>query len=381
MAVYRNELYVAGYFQTAGGITANSIAKWNGSTWSAVGLGVSNGGGGGSITSLAVYNDRLYACGFFTNAGTDSALSIARWDGTTWSSLPNVYSRYSPGSSGGYGICITGEIPSMHVFNGKLYIGGNFPYNCTILPQYAQFGICIMTSNIAVWDDTVLLPVVDTIVHTGILSSPFPNSNVRAITSYGNELYALGTFDTAGHSAVDNIAKYNGYTWEPVPAPFHTSQGFYMPISTYQGSLIAEVLIGSGVGIGKFNGNSWPPMGSEFLGSSPGYADVCEWNGDLYVGGSFTHNGSTSVMNIAKWSNATGIQGLEANREIAIYPNPTTGSITIENLEPYAPITISDIVGQTLLTDMADQHGAKGINVSMFPKGLYFINNLKFVKD
>jgi hypothetical protein len=34
-ASYNGELYVGGYFTTAGGIPANNIAKWNGNSWSA----------------------------------------------------------------------------------------------------------------------------------------------------------------------------------------------------------------------------------------------------------------------------------------------------------------------------------------------------------
>ncbi len=45
MAVYNVELYVTGGFDSAGGIAVNNIAKWNGSSWSAVGTGLNQGGG------------------------------------------------------------------------------------------------------------------------------------------------------------------------------------------------------------------------------------------------------------------------------------------------------------------------------------------------
>ncbi len=35
-----SDVYAGGYFTTAGGSAATNIAKWNGSTWSALGSGM-----------------------------------------------------------------------------------------------------------------------------------------------------------------------------------------------------------------------------------------------------------------------------------------------------------------------------------------------------
>ena len=40
LAVSGSDLYAGGYFTTAGGSAANDIAKWNGSSWSALGSGM-----------------------------------------------------------------------------------------------------------------------------------------------------------------------------------------------------------------------------------------------------------------------------------------------------------------------------------------------------
>jgi hypothetical protein len=57
-------LYAGGYFTTAGGIAANYIAQWNGSSWSALGSGMN-----GAVSALAVSGSTLYAGGNFTTAG------------------------------------------------------------------------------------------------------------------------------------------------------------------------------------------------------------------------------------------------------------------------------------------------------------------------
>jgi hypothetical protein len=63
-------LYVGGNFTTAGGNSANYIAQWNGTSWSAMGTGMN-----GEVDALTVYyggggkGNVLYAGGNFTTAG------------------------------------------------------------------------------------------------------------------------------------------------------------------------------------------------------------------------------------------------------------------------------------------------------------------------
>ena len=64
LAVLGSDLYAGGDFTTAGAITANYIAKWDGTNWSALGSGM-NGG----VDALTVGGNELYAGGNFTTAG------------------------------------------------------------------------------------------------------------------------------------------------------------------------------------------------------------------------------------------------------------------------------------------------------------------------
>ena len=76
----------------AGGVVANGIAKWNGTAWSPLGSGMS-GTGGRTVFALTVYDDgtgaALYAGGIFTGAGGVPADHVAKWNGTSWSALGN----------------------------------------------------------------------------------------------------------------------------------------------------------------------------------------------------------------------------------------------------------------------------------------------------
>jgi hypothetical protein len=65
------------------GVGVNGIARWNGTSWSALGSGMD-----AAVQSLTTLpNGDLVAGGQFTTAGGVSANRIARWDGTSWSAL------------------------------------------------------------------------------------------------------------------------------------------------------------------------------------------------------------------------------------------------------------------------------------------------------
>jgi hypothetical protein len=72
---------------TGPALYVGGIAKWNGVTWSALGSGLRAGSTVGSTKALAVFDDgrgpALYAAGFITTAGGLAANNIARWSGTS----------------------------------------------------------------------------------------------------------------------------------------------------------------------------------------------------------------------------------------------------------------------------------------------------------
>src|SRR6185436_2496730 len=105
-----NDLYAGGQFTTAGGNAATNIAKWNGSSWSALGLGI-RGGFFSAVSALAMSGSDLYAGGSFTIAGDVLASNIAKWNGSSWSAL---------GSGLGY---LTNRVRALAVSGSDLYAG------------------------------------------------------------------------------------------------------------------------------------------------------------------------------------------------------------------------------------------------------------------
>src|SRR5262245_42638031 len=84
-------LYVGGSFTSAGRVVANRIAKWDGERWSALGSGMNPGYANRTVSALAVFDDgsgpALFAGGQFTTAGGVAANHIAKWDGSSWAAL------------------------------------------------------------------------------------------------------------------------------------------------------------------------------------------------------------------------------------------------------------------------------------------------------
>ena len=91
IAISGSDVYVGGSFTTAGGVSANNIAKWNGNSWSALGGGVD-----GSVLEVAINGSNIYVGGSFVTAGGVSANRIAKWNGSTWAALGSGVSGCSP---------------------------------------------------------------------------------------------------------------------------------------------------------------------------------------------------------------------------------------------------------------------------------------------
>jgi hypothetical protein len=171
MAVSGNNLYVGGQFTTAGGVTVNHIARWDGSSWSALGSGV-----GGDVLAIAVSGNDVYAGGFFNTAGGAPARNIAKWNGSTWSAL---------GSGPDYYVRVMG------ISGSDLYVGGDFT-NAGGVPA----------NHVAKWNGSAW-----SALGSGL------NHNVYALTMRGEELYVGGRFTAAGGVTTSRVAGWNGSMW------------------------------------------------------------------------------------------------------------------------------------------------------------------------
>ena len=219
------DMYVVGNFTTIGGIAANRVARWDGETWFALGVGLDAqatavtvnpssivfvGGnfanaGGAPAASIASWdpiaeawsalgagtngnvfdviidqNGFLYATGDFTTADGNPAARIARWDGGLWHPLNAGLNNFGQ----------TLAIDSKNV----IYVGGEFT---------SADGIAAL--RIAAWDF---------VAGTWSVLSLGMDDRVNTIDVSGDDIvYAVGRFATAGGNTVNRIAFWNGTDW------------------------------------------------------------------------------------------------------------------------------------------------------------------------
>lgn len=93
-----------------------------------------------------------------------------------------------------------------------------------------------------------------------------------------------------------------------------------------------------------------------------------------------TYTATTNYTNVqAEWAPLATLAGSTENLDnLNVFPNPTAGKVIIDFKKELAKasIKVTDATGKTLFAqkDMKVQAGAKAIDLSAYPQGIYFIN-------
>ncbi len=268
-AVYNGDLIAAGKFTSAGGVSANHIARWDGTSWHPLGLGVN-----AKVWALFAHNGLLYVGGEFTEAGGIPMNFIAIWDGTQW--LNDL---------GDMGSIVT----SFAWYNNNLTVGGYFTDADGLPLNY------VAQHTSAGW----------AALGTGVVGV---QGQVMAMEVYNNELIVAGFFNAAGGSPANHIAKWNGLTWSALGSGI---SNIVYSLTNYNGNLIAGGLFLSAGGvpanhIASWNGSSWSAMGTGMSGPFYQYVFALKtYNGNLFAGGYFTQSGGVQTNGIAKWNGSS----------------------------------------------------------------------------
>jgi hypothetical protein len=280
----KGNFYVAGYIRTAGGIFVNDIARWDGSEWSALGSGASSG-----TTAISIdKSGYLYVGGYFDSTGGILTNNIAKWNGSEWSSLGSGLKWNSTTNS-----YISKTISAVVTdASGNVYVAGSFD---------TAGGVA--ANGIAKWDGTTWSSL-----GSGVKGDrTFPSIRSLAVDRSGN-LYAGGEFDSIGGIAANNIAKWDGTTWNSlgtgtdsiVLAVAVDSLG-----SVYTSGWFTNVNGMPANHIAKWNGSTWSALGAGVNHISNNSGGRCclsiDKSGNVYMAGDFST--SMSVPNyIVKWN-------------------------------------------------------------------------------
>ncbi len=330
------DLVAAGQFQAAGGVPAFKVARWDGSTWSAMGGGIEQFGPTGESSTVfaleSTATGEVFAAGNFGTVSGRDARGLARWNGVAWraaraSGIGSAASAVHRTAAGevflggpfrdidgvahngiarrvgngwapvGAGIADFGVFgPAVAAItslaSGELVVGGSFPG-----------AVGVPSPGLVVWNGAAWAPLGGGLAGLG---SP-PQVEALHVAANGDLLVA-GVFDIAGTAAVEGVARWNGSTWSSLGSGL-TSQGQLVSLRAVTTAANGDVYVagwfplggfGPTAKIARFDGTSWQLIGA----CDRRVQDLLVLpNGDLLAAGEFTTVNGVPVGCVARWSN------------------------------------------------------------------------------
>jgi len=415
----QGNVYVGGAFTRAGGVSANSVARFNPATnsWSALGTGSSNGVSGSrtpilpipSVSALAVDGQgRVYVGGDFTEAGGVSARSVARFNPAT-----NSWSALGTGANNG----VSGDEtplsgPSVSALavdgQGRVYVGGRF----TRAGEVSANRVARFDPQANSWS------ALGTGANNGISGdeTPFSGPSVSALAVDGQgRVYVGGRFTSAGGVSANSVARFDpqANSWSALGTGANNGVTDTLPpdfvLPGIVGALAVDgqgnVYVGgaftraggvSANNVARFDpqANSWSALGT---GANNGVGGITstisvgvntfavDRQGRVYVGGNFTTAGDVVSAYIARWNSAASrIEQISADVPKTFlleqnYPNPFNPSTTIRYQLPVASevkLEVYDVLGKKVATLVSERQAAGYYqyvwNANGLTSGVYF---------
>ena len=235
LAVYEGDLYAGGTFDSAGGVPAPGISRWDGRNWHDVAGGVS-----GRVHDLLVFDNELIVGGLFGSAGGAGSPHIARWNGRQWQPLSSD---------------TIGTVGSLANYHDSLIVSGN-------LDDVGG----TTTNGIARWDGADWHALGAGLQHSGVLTTlqlPPGSAPARSLIEFDGLLYAGGAFTFAGGIVSPYWAR-----WES---------------GCSDGDLTGDGIV-NGIDLGILLGSWSIPPGAPPCDDKPGFCPA-DLNGDGVVDG------------------------------------------------------------------------------------------------
>jgi gliding motility-associated-like protein len=334
-----NLLYVGGEFTSVNGTGANNIASYGlgTSTWAALGSGATGAAVGNSppgavagVYALTKCGSKLYAGGRFTTMNGAAANSVAAWDGATWSTL-------SGGGQIGVGTTTivnpanvasaVWDAPVMALTNDgtTVYVGGDFN----------KVNNATGCNNIAAWNtgSSTWSTMGAGLTWPGSGSTATDNTfgdqaNVYALTMYNGNVIAGGDFMKAGTVGGANtslfVASWNGSAWSALSTNCGgatESDVFALTVSNgllYAGGQFPE-------DVPNTPANMW--YIADYTGAGPTISIAVAPTNTICAGGSTTITASGAASSYA-WSPTTALSCTNCASPTASPTVTTTYTIT-----------------------------------------------------
>ncbi len=364
------ELYVGGFFERASGVLVHGIARWNGTTWSPLGVGVAGSESAPAVQSLGAFDpdgpgpqpSRLFVGGSFASAGGTLANGVASWDGLGFTNLQG-------------GVTAGGSFPALRAFatfddgtGPKLYATGLVRSVGGVVANPDAFDTTPLLS-VARWDGAAWTSL-------GVPGASNTNAIGRALAFVDDDndgidtLFVGGFFARTGPGGTAGVARWTGTSWQSLgngrglaadvlalaaqPSPsapllvggafttagtqivnhvalYDDASGQWFPLGSGLDDVVRAVQVHAGslwaggdfersgatptAHIARFDGVNWVDVGGGTDG--PVFA-LASWQGQLAVGGEFRRAGGGLTGSVALW-NGTSWSGLPGGPDDAVY--------------------------------------------------------------
>lgn len=189
-----------------------------------------------------------------------------------------TFAAWTPTGNG-----VDGTIRDMLVFDGKLYVAGNFDYSGAN-----------RIDKVAYWDGQGWHSQSSGLAFSG-------GSSITSIEEFNGQLVAAGYIDSVDGVPVSNVVIFNGTSWEPLGAGF---DDVVTDLAVYQDTLFASGYFDqSGATairfLAKWDGGSWVAV-ANYIDDYVYTLAVCDTG--LLVGGQFTWINGVTMGKTALYS-------------------------------------------------------------------------------
>jgi hypothetical protein len=329
-----SNLYAGGDFDSSGNTPMHSIAKWNGTTWEA--LGNING----TVNCITKYLSQLLIGGSFTfTSNGQTYQNLATWDGNEWKPFNNY---------------MNGAVNAFGTYDDILIVGGAFTEIDTTHLNY----ICTY--------------------HYQQLSSLGQGlkAPINTLSIWGSELYTGGPFISIHSDTTYGLSSYsfNRLQWEYNLV--RRNQGeFGFDSTSYIKSISGPYIAGRfSIGFMYRSINSGIIDGDQCLPFASTNGDILSI---LVLGKRVFFGGEFGTSNIGVWDpDYVGLRTVDPLQErFLVSPNPTTNETSVSAKSAIQSLCIYDVSGKKIM-DQIPAFNQTDIQLprSTFPStGLYFI--------
>lgn len=257
-------IYVGGDFTSIGGVAANRIAYWNGSSWNALGSGLN------AICYQigATLDGKIVAVGSFTTAGGLNAYYAAIWDGSSWHRM---------GQYGGLNSTVRALAVPKDGSN-VLYVGGDFTDENgnpgSGLNRVAAYNLDLGTFS--------------------AMANGFDGSVAVMGIDMAGDVYAGGSFTLSGSADMKGVSRWNGSAWLSLGSGLLAANGVgpgsVDDLSFFSdGRMIVVGIFGYAGGIpmnniGFWNGSSWSFPDIQLATTQYTCVDINPETDDIFIG-------------------------------------------------------------------------------------------------